>query len=66
MKSLKNVIASFFIMLSLTSLAQTETEIINYAADSTITKYYGLPVVREINGGTIINITYEEAWSNEM
>ena len=48
--------------------AQNYTETESYAVDKYIEKCTDIPVVRQINGGTVFNVTYEpeELWDNSM
>lgn len=52
--------------ISLTSFAQEETEVYNYASDDIKNECFKIPVIRRINGGTIIKIEYEGTWPTEM
>ncbi|MDE6115669.1 MAG: hypothetical protein K2G49_11475 [Muribaculum sp.] len=47
-------------------VAVTDLEFYTFAPDSYIEKCTDIPVVRNINGGTVFNVTYEGPWSKEM
>lgn len=57
-----------FLILSIASWGQTSTESDSYALDQFIEKCTDVPVLRQINGGTVFKITYEpeELWDNSM
>lgn len=59
----------FLILLSASMTAahaQTVTETESYGLDAYIEKCTDLPVVRNVNGGTVFHITYEGNWDNAM
>lgn len=55
-------------MLTIASQGQTSTESDSYALDQYIEKCTDVPIVRQINGGTVFKVTYEpeELWDNSM
>lgn len=55
-------------MLTIASQGQTCTESDSYALDQYIEKCTDVPIVRQINGGTVFKVTYEpeELWDNSM
>lgn len=55
-------------LLTASMFAQNYTETESYAVDEYIEKCTDIPVVRQINGGTVFNVTYEpeELWDNSM
>lgn len=55
-------------MLTIASQGQTSTESDSYALDQYIEKRTDVPIVRQINGGTVFKVTYEpeELWDNSM
>ncbi|MGF0098736.1 hypothetical protein ACQRD6_10390 [Prevotella sp. SGI.027] len=57
-----------FTMLTTASWGQTSTESDSYAMDKFIEKCTDVPVLRQINGGTVFKVTYEpeELWDNSM
>lgn len=46
-------------MLTTASWGQTSTESDSYAMDKFIEKCTDVPVLRQINGGTVFKVTYE-------
>jgi hypothetical protein len=46
--------------------AQTYDEIDGYVSNSSIVSVADLPIVREINGGTVFNVQYSGNWTAEM
>lgn len=60
------IIISLISLISTNALSQNELEVYSYASDEYLDIFHDLPVVREINGGTVIRITYEGDWTNEM
>lgn len=66
MKKVALLLLQTFLTSSMFAQNYTETE--SYAVDEYIEKCTDIPVVRQINGGTVFNVTYEpEAlWDNSM
>ena len=55
------------LMLSALSIkGENVSEIETYAFDQSVDKYFDLPVVREIKGGTKFIVTYEGDWTIDM
>lgn len=63
-----NVLLTIFAILcvGIQSHAQTYQESDSYASGSIIPTIQGLPIVREINGGTVFKVQYSGNWSPEM
>lgn len=56
------------LVVALSMNSQTLLESDSYGLDQYIEKCSDIPVLRQINGGTVFKITYEpeEAWDNAM
>lgn len=54
------------IAFSIISSAQSIDEITAYVSGNYIEKRIDIPIVRDINGGTVFKINYEGEWDNEM
>ncbi|MCM1518439.1 MAG: hypothetical protein NC117_07345 [Pseudoflavonifractor sp.] len=63
---MRKILFSVFTCLAIASNAQEIYESYTYAQDEYIEQCVNLPVVREINGGTVFNITYDGNWNYEM
>lgn len=64
---MKRFILVFAVILQcMFSAAQEIAEVESYGSDNYIGTVADLPLVRNINGGTVFNITYEGKWTNEM
>lgn len=64
----KSLFLLLLTMLTIASQGQTSTESDSYALDQYIEKRTDVPIVRQINGGTVFKVTYEpeELWDNSM
>ena len=64
----KSLFLLLLTMLTIASQGQTSTESDSYALDQYIEKCTDVPIVRQINGGTVFKVTYEpeELWDNSM
>ncbi len=61
--------AKLFLALTLSAVmaqAQTWDTFSDVASELSADGCFDLPVVRRINGGTVINVTYEGDWTYEM
>lgn len=64
MKKLPAII--FILCASFTLVAQNNYEMYSYGYNNYIEKFIDIPVIRNIHGGTIINVNNEgDQWDNE-
>lgn len=57
------------LVFSLTAKAQIDStyqDVYSYGLDEYVEKCTDIPVVRQINGGTVFNVTYGDGWTTEM
>lgn len=63
---MKKLLTNIVLLLTFGITHADIPEIYTYALDDYVEDVCELPIVRKINGGTKINVTYEGAWTNEM
>lgn len=63
---MKNLITLLMFVPYLFILGQNTIEEETYLSNNIVQRKFGLPIVREIRGGTKIIVSYEGNWTNEM